>query len=150
MFPSYVGFAFDQLLPLNLLNRTIQQIQKYCRLFMPLYKLAYDNHVSGTTNDDVLNTAMDTYRDQYSSPFKFTGYLAAGSPSYTNWIRMYQSALILAGTYQIPQCTKVVDCQLMRVRESNSMGNALCSPTLQNSHCIELCCQNNRWSITRP
>jgi hypothetical protein len=47
-------------------------------------------------------------------------------------------------------CTKVVDCQLMRVRESNSMGNALRSPTLQNSHCTEYCCQNNRWSITRP
>jgi hypothetical protein len=47
-------------------------------------------------------------------------------------------------------CTKVVDCQLMRVRESNSKGNALYSPTLQNSHCTELSCQNNRWSITRP
>jgi hypothetical protein len=30
----------------------------------------------------------------------------------------------------------LADCQLMRVRESNSMGNALCSPTLQSSQCL--------------
>jgi hypothetical protein len=41
----------------------------------------------------------------------------------------------------------VVDCQLMRVRESNSKGNALCSPTLQNSHCTELCCQNKTLTL---
>jgi hypothetical protein len=58
-------------------NHWSKQIQKYSLLFIPLYKKAYDERVSGTTDDDILEAAMlDMYRDQYNSPFKFKHCLA--------------------------------------------------------------------------
>jgi Na+/phosphate symporter len=54
-----------------------EEIQKFSLLLIPLYKKAYDERVSGTTNGDILEAAMDMHRDQYNSPFKFKHCLLA-------------------------------------------------------------------------
>jgi hypothetical protein len=44
-------------------NRWTKQIQKNCLIFMTFYNRAHKNRVSGTTDDDVLDAAMEEHRE---------------------------------------------------------------------------------------
>jgi hypothetical protein len=57
-------------------NRWTKQIQKNCLIFMTFYNRAHKNCVSGATDDDVLDAAMEEHREQLGTPFKFKHCLA--------------------------------------------------------------------------
>ena len=50
----------------------INQIKKFVRKFNPYYKRADDNRVSGTNDKDVLEAAMEEYRETIGSTFQYS------------------------------------------------------------------------------
>jgi hypothetical protein len=55
----------------SLKNRFSKKIQKDTLVFMTCYRRAYANRVSGSNDEDVVESALEEYREQYNSAFKY-------------------------------------------------------------------------------
>jgi hypothetical protein len=113
-----------------------------------LYPLSYSttafSQVLSRTNTNIRGTTMTSFLVR-SDPFED---VFSRGPLVICW-RCTIHAHYIGQRDKVYQ-SKWLIVNLMRGRESNSKRNALCSPALQNSHCTEHCCKNNRWPVNRP
>jgi hypothetical protein len=55
----------------SLKNRFSKKIQKDTLVFMTFYRRAYANRVSGSNDEDIVESALEEYREQYGTAFKY-------------------------------------------------------------------------------